>query len=293
MSHAGLAREVLGHRFQNPILLAAGTAGFGSELHRVVNLHRIGGVVTKSVSLESRLGNPAPRVAEFHGGMLNSIGLANPGVERVAGVDLPRARGLLGPCAIIVSVVGFRPEEYAQVVARLESIDGITAFELNLSCPNTEAGGIEFGSEAGSVRTIVAGVRSETSRPVIAKLSPVIPDIGAMAAVASGAGADGIAVVNTVPGALFHREGRPRLGSGNGGGGVSGPALLPIGVGAVRRVRGCVPGVPVIGIGGIRSADDAEQYFAAGADLVGIGTAALADPRLPERLVRTLEKRRG
>jgi dihydroorotate dehydrogenase (NAD+) catalytic subunit len=281
-----LVREVFGRRFRNPILLAAGTAGFGTELDGVIDLHRLGGIVTKSVSLEPRSGNPPPRVAEFHGGMLNSVGLANPGVDQVCRDELPAMVALLSETAVIVSVVGFAVDEYAEVVARLDEVDGITAYELNLSCPNTAAGGIEFGAEPTSVSHVVSRVRAATTRPVIAKLSPALPDVVGIAVAAREAGADGIAVVNTMPGWLYEGRGKTRLGTGSGG--VSGPGLLPVGVRATRQVVDGLPGVPVIGVGGVRSAEDTWQYLEAGATLVGIGTAALADPRLPERVVRHL-----
>jgi dihydroorotate dehydrogenase (NAD+) catalytic subunit len=217
--------------------------------------------------------------------MLNSVGLANPGLAQVRARELPWLIGRLRRARILVNIVGFTETEYAEVIGGLEELEGITAWELNLSCPNTSAGGIEFGADAGSVARIVSGCRAVTRRALIAKLSPVLPDIPAMAAVAVEAGADGISVVNTIPGALS-RDGVPRLG--NGSGGVSGPALLPVGLLAVQRVKSRLPRVPVIGVGGVRSAADVRQYLAAGASLVGIGTAQLADPRLPERIVGEL-----
>jgi dihydroorotate dehydrogenase (NAD+) catalytic subunit len=286
---AALARDVFGRRFQNPVLLAAGTAGFGQELDGVVDLDRLGGFVTKAVSLAPRHGNRAPRVAEFPGGMLNSIGLANPGLDQVKANYLPWIVRRITRAQVLVNVVGFTIEEYAAVVGGLDGVPGIAGFELNLSCPNTSAGGIEFGADAGCIGRIVASCRARTRLPLVAKLSPVLPDIGAMAVAARDAGADGITVVNTVPGLLFASDGIPRLGNGNGG--MSGPALLPVGVLAVSRVLDRTGGMPVIGVGGIRSAGDVRQYLRAGASLVAIGTAGLADPRLPERIVRDLERR--
>ena len=287
-----LARSVFGVRFRNPVLLAAGTAGFGRELENVVDLNRLGGLVSKAVSLEPRPGNPPPRVAEFAGGMLNSVGLANPGLDHVRAHELPWLASRLGETRLIVNVVGFEIDEYARVIEGLARFDCITAFELNLSCPNTHAGGIEFGADPTSLRQVVASCRSATTRPIVAKLSPVLPDIAAMARVARDAGADGISVVNTMPGGLRADDGRgaPRLGQGRGG--VSGPGLLPVGVLATARAVESA-GLPVIGIGGIRSAGDVRQYLAAGASLVAIGTAALADPRLPERIVNDLERDDG
>jgi dihydroorotate dehydrogenase (NAD+) catalytic subunit len=288
---ADLSLDLLGQRFQNPVLLASGTAGFGRELDGVMELDRLGGLVTKAVSLAPRSGNRPPRVAEFRGGMLNSVGLANPGLDRVRAEELPWLAANVRRARVIVNVVGFTVEEYAEVVGGLDGAPGIAAFELNLSCPNTSAGGIEFGAEAGSVTRIVELCRSRTRRPLVAKLSPVLPDVGAMALVARDAGADAVSVVNTFPGELFEDDGVPRLG--NGFGGVSGPALLPVGVLAVARVLERTRGMPVIGVGGIRSAADARQYLGVGASLVAIGTAALADPRLPARVVRDLESGHG
>lgn len=279
-------------RFRNPVLLASGTAGYGTELEGVCDLDRLGGVVTKCVSREARHGNAAPRVAEFAGGMMNSVGLANPGLEAVRAHDLPkllvRARGKF---AVFVNVVGFTIGEYAEVVRGLDGLDGIAGFELNLSCPNTAHGGIEFGAEPESVAQIVRQCAAVTSRPLIAKLSPVLSDIAAIAAVAVEAGAAGVSLVNTFPGTLAEEDGSPRLGAGRGG--VSGPPLLPLGVLAVRQTRARLPDALIIGVGGIRSADDARQYLRAGADLVAIGTAGLADPRLPERVAHALEQDHG
>jgi dihydroorotate dehydrogenase (NAD+) catalytic subunit len=286
-----LSRTVFGRRFQNPVLLASGTAGFGRELAGVMRLERLGGIVTKAVSRDPRGGNRAPRVAEFHGGMLNSVGLANPGLETVRSELLPWLADHLRQAQVLVNVVGFTVEEYGEVVGGLDGAPGIAGFELNLSCPNTSAGGIEFGADAGCVRRIVALCRARTRMPLLAKLSPVLPDIGGMAVEARDAGADGMTVVNTLPGLLFAGAGAARLGNGHGG--VSGPALLPVGVLAAARVVERTGGMPVIGVGGIRSADDVEQYLRVGASLVAVGTAALADPRLPERIVTELERRHG
>ncbi len=291
MGARDLSRELFGQRFQNPILLAAGTAGFGQELDGVLDLDRLGGLVTKAVSREPREGNAAPRVAEFPGGMLNSVGLANPGVARVRELYLPWIASRLSRARVLVNVVGFSVEEYADVVGQLEGSGGITAFELNLSCPNTRAGGIEFGADPACVQRIVSLCRSRTRLPLIAKLSPVLPDIAQMAETARDAGADAISAVNTLPGLLFDGNSRARLGNGNGG--VSGPGLLPVGVLAVARIVERVGTTPVIGVGGVRSADDVRQYLKVGASLVAVGTAALADPRLPERIVADLEQGDG
>lgn len=283
----GQTREVAGISFRNPLLLASGTAGYGTELTGVMDLSRLGGIVTKAVSREARHGNRPPRVAEFRAGMLNSVGLANPGAAAVRAEHLPRMFGIPGLPRTLVNVVGFTTREYREVIEVLDDLDRIDGYEINLSCPNTSAGGVEFGADPAAVAAVISGCRAVTGRPLFAKLSPALPDIPSIAAAAVDAGATGITVVNTMPGALYHGD-EDRLG--NGFGGVSGPALLATGVLAVRRVTARLPGVPVIGVGGVRSAGDVRQYLRAGASLVAIGTAALADPRLPERIVEELER---
>jgi dihydroorotate dehydrogenase (NAD+) catalytic subunit len=281
------AVRLFGVTFQNPILLAAGTAGFGREVAGVTDLDALGGIVTKAVTPEPRRGHPAPRVAEFRGGMLNAVGLANPGLEAVAAHDLPwlvrrcEGRGV----RILVNVAGATVAEYVRVIERLTPLEAITAFEINASCPNTSAGGLEFGAEPAGLAELVRACRRASTRPLSVKLSPVLPDLPAMAQVAQGEGADAVTLVNTVPAMLDGRL-------GNGSGGLSGPALLPVGVLATRRVVERV-GMPVIGVGGVRTAADAREYLAAGASLVAVGTAALADPRAPERIARELERGRA
>ena len=272
------AVELFGTTFQNPILLAAGTAGFGRELDHIIDLDLLGGIITKAVTPEPRQGHPALRVAEFRGGMLNAVGLANPGVEAVAQHALPWLGQRLRRARILVNVAGATVADYVRVIERLTPLEAITAFEINASCPNTSAGGLEFGSEPAGLAELVRACRRVSTRPLTVKLSPVLPDIPAMARVARDEGAEAVSLVNTMPGLLDKRL-------GNGSGGLSGPALLPIGVLATRRVRERV-GMPVIGVGGVRSAADAREYLGAGASLVAIGTAALADPRLPVRIAR-------
>jgi dihydroorotate dehydrogenase (NAD+) catalytic subunit len=274
------AIALFGTTFQNPILLAAGTAGFGRELDHVIDLDLLGGIVTKAVTPEPRQGHPALRVAEFRGGMLNAVGLANPGVESVAEHELPWLGQRLRRARIIVNVAGATVADYVRVIERLTPLQVITAFEVNASCPNTNAGGLEFGAEPTGLAELVRACRRVSTRPLTVKLSPVLPDIPAMARVARDEGAEAVSLVNTMPGLLDKRL-------GNGSGGLSGPALLPIGVLATRRVRERVD-MPVIGVGGVRNVADAREYLAAGAALVAIGTAALADPRVPVRIAREL-----
>ncbi len=271
---------LFGTSFQNPVLLASGTAGFGREVAGVIDLDALGGIVTKAVTPEPRRGHPAPRVAEFAGGMLNAVGLANPGLDAVRSHELPWLAANLRRARIVVNVAGATVGDYARVIAGLTDLPVITAFEINASCPNTSAGGLEFGATPEGLRELVRRCRAVSTRPMTVKLSPVLPDIAGMARVAEQEGADAITLVNTIPGMLDGRL-------GNGAGGVSGPALLAIGVLATRKVRAAVA-IPGIGVGGIRTARDAREYLAAGASLVAIGTAALADPRIPERVAREL-----
>jgi dihydroorotate dehydrogenase (NAD+) catalytic subunit len=282
-----LAVTFCGIDFQNPILLAAGTAGYGEEIDDVVRLARLGGIVTKAVSLEPRAGAPAPRVAEFDGGMVNAVGLANPGVVAVRDSHLPWLAGRLERARVIVNVVGFETREFAGVIEALGADVPAHAFELNVSCPNVKAGGMEFGADPRALRAVVSAAREATLRPIVVKLSPTLADIGGAARTAVEAGAAAITVVNPIPGLSIDVERRrPALGFGTGG--VSGPGLLPVGVLATWKVRQATQ-VPIIGVGGVTNANAALQYILAGASLVAVGTGALRDPRLPERLVRDLE----
>lgn len=274
--------RLFGVAFQSPVLLASGTAGFGREVQRVIDLDALGGIVTKAVTPEPRRGHPAPRVAEFPGGMLNAVGLANPGLMAVREHELPWLAASLRRARIVVNVAGASVDDYVRVIEGLTDLQVITAFEVNASCPNTSAGGLEFGATPEGLRELVRRCCRAATLPLSIKLSPVVPDIVGLARVARDEGAAAVTLVNTIPGTLERRL-------GNGAGGVSGPALLPIGVLATRKVAAAVD-IPVIGVGGIRTGRDAREYFAAGAMLVGIGTAALADPRVPERIARELAR---
>lgn len=281
-----LAVTAAGIPFQNPIVLAAGTAAYGRELAGVIALERLGGLVTKAVSVEPRAGAPAPRVADFGDGMINAVGLANPGADAVVRDELPWLARELHDARAIVNVVGRVVEDFAEVVRRLDGSPGFHAYELNVSCPNTRQGGLEFGADRDSLASVVRLARAATRRPLFVKLSPTLASIGDAAKCAADAGADAISVVNTIPGLVVDVERRvPALGFGSGG--VSGPGLRPVGVLATWRVRNAVS-LPVLGVGGVVTAADALQYLLAGATLVGVGTAALADPRQPERIVADL-----
>jgi dihydroorotate dehydrogenase (NAD+) catalytic subunit len=292
MTDGQLAVTVSSLHFRNPLVLAAGTAGYGVELEGVLDLDAIGGIVTKAVSLEPRAGAPEPRVAEFDGGMINAVGLANPGLAEVSRTHVPWLAAHHGETRKLFNVVGFATEEFGAVVRGLEQAAelypaGVDGYELNVSCPNVKQGGTEFGSDPASLRAVVTTSRAATKRPLFVKLSPTLPNIAEAARIAVDAGADGITVVNTIPGLVVDVERRrPAVGYGNGG--ISGRAILPVGVLATWRVARAVQ-VPVIGLGGVAHGSDALQYIMAGASLVGIGTAALRDPRAPQRIVRELE----
>jgi len=280
------AVEVFGTTFQNPVLLAAGTCGFGQELADVVELEALGGFVTKSVTLEPRAGNPAPRVTEFGGGMMNSIGLANPGLEGTRRGKLPWIRDHVRRARVFVSVAGHSQDEFLTLVEELDAEEGFLGFELNLSCPNdARRDAPPFALDPGAVEAVVSGARARTARPLLVKLAPHDPDPAGTARVAEGAGADGLTLSNTLPGLLLDAAGEPELGAGAGG--VSGPALLPVGLRIVREVR-AVTALPLVGLGGVSGVLDAVAYGRAGASLVGVGTATFADPRAAERIVRRL-----
>ncbi len=288
MAHAALSVSAAGIQFQNPLLLAAGTAGYGRELDGVIGLDSLGGLVTKAVSVEPRAGAPAPRVAEFEGGMINAVGLANPGMEEVASKHLPWLAQNLRRARVLVNVVASRIEEFSTVIARLDDSTAVSGYELNVSCPNVKAGGVEFGADARTLSEVVTRSRASTRKPIFVKLSPTLSAIDISAKTAADAGADGITVVNTLPGLVIDVETRkPALGFGTGG--VSGSGLLPVGVLAAHKVARAVS-IPIIGVGGISSATDIVQYVIAGASLVAIGTAAMQQPRLPGKLVADLEK---
>ena len=281
---------LFGVTFRNPVLLAAGTCGFGRAVSSVIRLEALGGFVTKSVTLLPRAGHPPPRVAEFGAGMLNSVGLANPGAEAVRRERLPWIGAQLPALHVFVSVAGHTVDEYLEVVRVLEDGPGFLGYELNLSCPNdSERSGLPFALDPVALGSVVEGVRALTPRPLLVKLAPNTPDFGPVARAAEQAGADALTLVNTVPGLLLDpRSGRPRLGAGSGG--VSGPALRPLGLAAVRQVR-AITDLPLVGVGGIVRERDAAAYLEAGASLVQIGTASFSDPRAPERVARRLGRR--
>lgn len=284
-----LDTEVFGVGFQNPVLLAAGTCGFGVELEDVLDFEELGGFVTKSVTVEPRVGNPAPRVAEFDGGMINSVGLANPGLAVTRRDKLPWLAANVRRARVFVSVAGHTVEEFFELVEGLDDADGFVGFELNLSCPNDrDRSAAPFALDPEQVRAIVRGCRARTERPLLAKLAPNDTRLSTTVTTATEAGADGLTLVNTLPGLLLDPgSGASVIGAGQGG--VSGPALRPSGIRAVREARGHTS-LPLVGVGGVGRAEDAAAYARAGAQLVQVGTASFALPSAGPRIARDLAR---
>ncbi len=281
-----LTQRLWGVEFQSPVFLASGTCGYGAEYSELIPLDDIGGIVTKAVSLEPRPGNPPHRVAETPGGMINAIGLQNVGLERFRDEKLPWLKENLNRAHVFVNIVGRTVEEFASVVAGLDDADGFLGYEINVSCPNVR-GGTLFGTDPEALSELVRRVRETTQRPVIVKLTPNVPDIAVYARVCEQAGADGLSTINTFPGMLIDVEAR-RPVIGNVSGGVSGPAILPMGVFLTWRAAQAVD-LPIFGMGGIRSASDALQYILAGASLVQVGTALFVDPDVALNVHRGIE----
>jgi dihydroorotate dehydrogenase (NAD+) catalytic subunit len=281
VSWPDLSAEICGVALAHPIVngsgtldaLTAGTLGLSA-------------FVTKTVTLNPRAGNPPPRIAETPAGMVNSIGLANPGLEAFCERQLQRLAEL--GVSLIVSVGGWSREEYATAVARIGSHPAVAAIELNVSCPNVDTGCISIGTDRDETRALLHRCRAETDRPLLAKLSPSVADVAAIATAAAEGGAHGLVLINTVRGMALDRTTlRPLLGGG--GGGLSGPAVKPVALHAIYHSRAAT-GLPVIGMGGVASAQDCLEFLAAGASLVGVGTSLFRDPGLPSRLLAELAR---
>ncbi len=269
----------------NPVLVASGTFGYGLDYQRVFDIQRLGAIVTKTTTLAPRRGNPPQRIAETPGGMLNSIGLQNVGVTALVRDLAPVYETWRVP--VIVSIMGFTVGEYAEVAARLEGVDGFSGIELNLSCPNTERGGIEFGQEPEAAADVLRRVMRATTLPVIAKLTPNVSDPKLVARAVVGEGAHALCVGNTLVGMAIDRgRGRPMIATTYAG--LSGPALKPVQLRQVHEVAGAVD-VPVIGCGGVTTAEDAVDYLMAGASAVQVGTATFANPLAPIQVLDGLE----
>ncbi len=264
---------------QSPVLTASGTFGFGDEYQDLVDLSRIGAIVTKTVTPEPREGNPTPRTVETPAGMLNSIGLPNPGVDGVLREKAPIWRDL--PCPVVVSVAADDPTSWTDLAAAFDGVPGVHALEANLSCPNV-AGGLDFSSAPEAAAETVKAVRAGTKLPVIAKLSPNVTDIRPIARAVEDSGAHAISLINTILGMVVDVESR-RAFLGAGSGGVSGPAIRPVALRFVYEARQVVD-VPIVGIGGVASTSDALQFLMAGAAAVQVGTATFRQPRTAEEI---------
>ncbi len=276
MRKPSLVVELAGLRLKNPVMTASGTCGYAEELAPYADLSGLGAVVVKTITLLPRMGNPAPRIAETPAGMLNSIGLQNVGIEVFLRAKLPVLRRLKVP--ILVNIAGKSVEEYAELAKRLEGVPGVSALELNISCPNV-AGGLDYGTDPQLTREVVRAVKQASSVPVIPKLSPNVTDITVIARAAADGGADALSLINTLLGvAIDPHSRRPKIHTVTGG--LSGPAIKPIALRMVWEVSRTVP-LPLIGIGGIQTGEDAVEFLLAGATAVQVGTATFVDPRAP------------
>jgi dihydroorotate dehydrogenase (NAD+) catalytic subunit len=280
-----LAVQLAGLTLQNPIMPASGTFGFGEEYAPFIDLNRLGALVVKTITLHPTPGNPPPRLMESYCGLLNSVGLQNPGLEVFLREKLPYLRQYRPP--LIVSIAGRTMEEYAELATRLSEAKGIAALEVNISCPNVKEGGIVFGTVPAMAARVTAIVKEHTHLPVIVKLTPNVTDITAIARAVEDAGAGAIALINTLQGmAIDIEKRRPALA--NIVGGLSGPAIKPVALYAVWRVARAVK-VPVIGMGGIMTARDAIEFLLAGASAVAVGTATLVNPGAIMEIIAGLE----
>jgi len=271
--------------FKNPVIAASGTIGYGVEFAELVNLNRLGGIVVKGLSAEPMAGAEPPRICDTASGMVNAIGLQNIGVRAFVEEKLPLLRRF--DTHVIANVFGSTVEGYLNVIRVLEQVEGVAGYELNVSCPNVDKGGIEFGTDPGSMSAVVSEARKATQRPVWVKLAPVVGFIGIMAKAAEDAGADALTISNTYPALCIDVHNRKsRLGSTTGG--LSGPAIKPITVRLVYEACKTVR-IPVVGLGGIETPEDILEYTLSGALAVEVGTAHFVDPRASEKLVAGLE----
>jgi len=278
--------SLAGLELVNPVIAASGTFGYGIEFEEIVSLERIGGFVTKGISLEPMPGNAPPRIVQTASGMINAIGLQNVGVQDFVSRKLPPLQRY-PLCKVIVNVFGSTVGEYLGVIERLNQAEGIAAYELNVSCPNVHAGGMVFGSDPSSLEYLVGKAKAACKRPLIVKLSPNVTSIARMATIAAHAGADALSLTNTFLAISIDAETRkPRLANVTGG--LSGPAIKPIALRMVYEAARAVK-IPILGMGGIVTPEDAVEFLLAGAAAVQVGTASFADPRACERLARGLE----
>jgi dihydroorotate dehydrogenase (NAD+) catalytic subunit len=278
--------SLAGLDLNSPVIAASGTFGYGIEFEEIVSLEKIGGFVTKGISLDPMAGHSAPRIVQTAAGMLNAIGLQNVGVEAYIKHKLPPMQRY-PQCKVIVNVFGYTVGEYIAVIERLNMVEGIAAYELNVSCPNVHAGGMAFGADPGSLEYLVSRAKSAAKRPLIVKLSPNVTSISHMAKIAADAGADAVSMTNTFLAMSIDVETRrPRLTNITGG--LSGPAIKPISLRMVYETARAIS-IPILGMGGIVTPEDAVEFLLAGATAIQVGTASYADPCAAERLAKGLE----
>lgn len=279
-----LSVNIAGIRMRHPVMVASGTFGYGPEYADLVDLNSLGAIVVKGIHSLPWEGNPAPRMVEVAGGLVNAIGLQNPGAEKFIKETMPFLRRYDVP--VIVNIWGRTVEEYEDVARRFNGVPGVSALEVNISCPNIKEGGISFGTDPKSAAAVVGSVRKATTLPIIPKLSPNVAGIGAMARAVADAGADAVSLINTIPAMVIDIETRkPALA--NVVGGLSGPAIHPVAVKLVWETANAVS-IPVIGMGGIVNADDAIEFLIAGATAVAVGTANFTDPSTTRQVVQGL-----
>jgi dihydroorotate dehydrogenase (NAD+) catalytic subunit len=286
MADERLATTLCGIKLRNPVIAASGTLGYGIEFASIIDLGKLGALVTKGLSRAPMPGNPAPRLWHTAAGMLNSIGLQNVGAPAFIKEKLPKLRRF--PVPVIANVFGYAEDDYLEVVRALEDAEGIAAYELNVSCPNTKRGGVFFSSDPQLLAALVRQVRAVAKRPLIVKLSPNVASVQPFAQAAEEAGADALSLVNTfISLAIDIKTRMPRIGAGFGG--LSGPAIKPIALRMVYEAAQAVK-IPVVGLGGIANGEDAAEFLIAGATAVEVGTATFADPQAPHRIARELRR---
>ena len=280
-----LSVTLCGIELENPVIPASGTFGYGKEFSELYNLDVLGSISFKGTTLQPREGNPLPRIAEAPSGMINSVGLQNPGIDAVIREELPQLRKLFHK-PVIANISGFSIEEYVESCARLDQVEQVGWLEVNISCPNVHGGGMSFGTDPKQAAAVTGAVRAVTRKPVIMKLTPNVTDIAEIARACEGAGADGLSLINTVTAMRIDlRTRRPVLANITGG--LSGPAVFPIALRAVWQVYNAVS-IPLIGLGGISSAEDVIEMMLAGATAVEIGAANLRDPLICPKIIAAL-----
>ena len=279
------AVTLCGLPLENPVIPASGTFGYGYEFAQIYDINCLGTFSFKGTTLTPRYGNPTPRIAEYAGGLLNSVGLQNPGVEAVIREELPRLREVFHK-PVMANVSGFSIEEYAQVCRQLDRAEQVGWLEVNISCPNVHGGGAAFGADPRTAAAVTRAVRDVTKKPVIMKLSPAAADIAAVARACQEAGADGVSLINTLPGMRIDlKRRRPLLANGTGG--MSGPGIFPLAVRMVYQVYEAVS-IPIVGMGGVTTAEDVIELMLAGATAIGVGAANLVEPYACKTIIENL-----